>query len=95
MSGANALLLVGFLKGEFLWKKTGVAVVVELKRFLESYHGLLMKMKACRCSCFLGSTMKKEAIEKTQFGGPGHFAHLFGGHFAKLFDGHFVKISQP
>ena len=47
--------------------------------------------------------MKREAIEKAQFGGhfaksvggPGHFEYLCGGHFAKLFGGHFVEISQP
>ena len=47
--------------------------------------------------------MKREAIEKAQFGGhfaksiggPGHFEYLFGGHFAKLFGDHFVEISQP
>ena len=87
-----------------MWKKTGLAAVVEeLNRFLESFHRLLMKMLACRCGCFLGSTMKREATERTQFGGSGHFAYLlgghfaklFGGHFGKLFGGHFVKISQP
>ena len=104
MRRANALL-AGFLKEEFLWKKTGLAAVVEgSDRFLESFPALLMKGKACRCSCFLGLRRKREAIEKTQFGGrfaksiggPGHFAYLLGGHFAKLFaGGHFLKISQP
>ena len=79
-----------------MWKKTGLAVVVEeLNRFLGSFHRLLMKMLACRCGCFLGSTMKREATERTQFGGSGHFGNLLGGHFVKLFAGHFVKISQP
>ena len=48
--------------------------------------------------------MKREAVEKTQFGagrfaksigGPGRFEYLIGGHFAKLFGSHFAKISQP
>ena len=79
-----------------MWKKTGLAAVVEeLNRFLGSFHRLLMKMLACRCGCFLGSTMKSGAMERTQFGGSGHFAKLFAGHFVKLFGGHFGKISQP
>ena len=87
-----------------MWRKKGLGVVEGLDRFLESSPGFLMKRKACRCSCFLGLRMKREAIEKTQFagrfakliGGPGHFAYLLGGHFAKLFaGGHFLKISQP